>query len=247
MLANKTALVTGASRGIGRAIALELAKNGANVAVNYAGSKEKAEEVVAEIEKLGQKAMAIQADVANEEAVQAMVKEVIATFGSLDILVNNAGITKDNIMMRMKVEDWDAVIDTNLKGVFLCSKASMRQMMKQRSGRIINIASVVGVLGNAGQANYVAAKAGVIGLTKTMARELANRNINVNAVAPGFITTDMTDQLSDDVKENLLQQIPLGTLGTPEQIAKVVRFLASDDSSYMTGQTLHVDGGMYMP
>lgn len=247
MLANKTALVTGASRGIGRAIALELAKNGANVAVNYAGSKEKAEEVVAEIEKLGQKAMAIQADVANEEAVQAMVKEVIATFGSLDILVNNAGITKDNIMMRMKVEDWDAVMDTNLKGVFLCSKASMRQMMKQRSGRIINIASVVGVLGNAGQANYVAAKAGVIGLTKTMARELANRNINVNAVAPGFITTDMTDQLSDDVKENLLQQIPLGTLGTPEQIAKVVRFLASDDSSYMTGQTLHVDGGMYMP
>lgn len=247
MLANKTALVTGASRGIGRAIALELAKNGANVAVNYAGSKEKAEEVVAEIEKLGQKAMAIQADVANEEAVQAMVKEVIATFGSLDILVNNAGITKDNIMMRMKVEDWDAVMDTNLKGVFLCSKASMRQMMKQRSGRIINIASVVGVLGNAGQANYVAAKAGVIGLTKTMARELANRNINVNAVAPGFITTDMTEQLSDDVKENLLQQIPLGTLGTPEQIAKVVRFLASDDSSYMTGQTLHVDGGMYMP
>lgn len=247
MLTNKTALVTGASRGIGRAIALELAKNGANVAVNYAGSKEKADEVVAEIKQLGREAIAIQANVADEEAVQAMVKEVISTFGSLDILVNNAGITRDGLMMRMKVEDWDAVLDTNLKGVFLCSKASMRQMMKQRSGRIINVASVVGVLGNAGQANYVAAKAGVIGLTKTMARELANRNITVNAVAPGFIQTDMTDQLSEEVREGLIGQIPLGTLGKPEDIAKVVRFLASDDSSYMTGQTLHVDGGMVMP
>lgn len=247
MLKNKVALVTGASRGIGRAIAIELAKNGANVAVNYAGSKEKAEEVVNEIKQLGQEAIAIQADVSDEEAVNNMVKEVITAFGRLDILVNNAGITRDNLMMRMKVEDWDAVIDTNLKGVFLCSKAVTRQMMKQRFGRIINISSVVGVLGNAGQANYVAAKAGVIGLTKAMARELANRNITVNAVAPGFIKTDMTDKLPEEMKENLLGQIPLGTFGTPEQVAKVVRFLASDDASYMTGQTLHVDGGMYMP
>lgn len=246
MLTGKTALVTGASRGIGKAIAIELAKNGANVAVNYAGSKEKAEEVVAEIKQLGRDAIAIQADVAKEEDVSQMVDEVIKTFGSLDILVNNAGITKDNIMMRMKMEDWDAVINTNLKGVFLCSKAVMRQMMKQRSGRIINIASVVGVLGNPGQANYVAAKAGVIGLTKTMARELASRNITVNAVAPGLIETDMTDELADDVKKAMLQQIPLGKLGSPEQVAKVVRFLASDDSSYMTGQTLCVDGGMVM-
>lgn len=247
MLKNKVALVTGASRGIGRAIAIELAKNGANVAVNYAGSKEKAEEVVNEIKQLGQEAIAIQADVSDEEAINNMVKEVITAFGRLDILVNNAGITRDNLMMRMKVEDWDAVIDTNLKGVFLCSKAVTRQMMKQRFGRIINISSVVGVLGNAGQANYVAAKAGVIGLTKAMARELANRNITVNAVAPGFIKTDMTDKLPEEMKENLLGQIPLGTFGTPEQVAKVVRFLASDDASYMTGQTLHVDGGMYMP
>lgn len=247
MLAGKTALVTGASRGIGKAIALELAKQGANVAVNYAGSQAKAEEVVAQIKEMGREAIAIQANIAKAEPVANMVKEVISTFGSLDILVNNAGITKDNLMMRMKEEDWDTVIDTNLKGVFLCSKAVMRQMMKQRHGRIINIASVVGVLGNAGQANYVAAKAGVIGLTKTMARELANRNITVNAVAPGFIETDMTDQLPSEIKEEMLKQIPLGILGAPEQVANVVRFLASEDSSYMTGQTLHVDGGMVMP
>jgi 3-oxoacyl-[acyl-carrier protein] reductase len=246
MLSGKTALITGASRGIGREIALELARNGANITVNYAGNREKAEAVVAEIKELGREAIAIQADVSDSEAVGMMVKETIDTFNSLDILVNNAGITKDNLMMRMKEEDWDAVIDTNLKGVFLCSKAVMRQMMKQRNGKIINISSVVGVLGNAGQANYVAAKAGVIGLTKTMAREFASRNINVNAVAPGFIETDMTDKLTDDVKEAMLSQIPLGTLGKTEQIAKVIRFLASDDSSYMTGQTLHVDGGMYM-
>ncbi|WP_216828022.1 3-oxoacyl-[acyl-carrier-protein] reductase [Alkalihalobacterium elongatum] len=247
MLNGKVALVTGASRGIGKAIALELAQNGAKVAVNYAGSKDKAEAVVNEIVNNGGEAIAIQADVADSEAVQSMVKEVISTYGSLDILVNNAGITRDTLVMRMKDEDWDAVLNTNLKGVFHCAKAVTRQMMKQRSGRIINISSVVGVLGNAGQANYVAAKAGVIGLTKSLARELANRNITVNAVAPGFIETDMTDNLTEDIKEGMLSQIPLSKLGQPQEIARVVRFLASEDSSYMTGQTLHVDGGMYMP
>lgn len=247
MLNGKVALVTGASRGIGRSIALELAQNGAKVAVNYAGSKDKAEAVVNEIVAGGGEAIAIQADVADSDAVQSMVKEVISIYGSLDILVNNAGITRDTLVMRMKDEDWDAVLNTNLKGVFLCAKAVTRQMMKQRSGRIINISSVVGVLGNAGQANYVAAKAGVIGLTKSLARELANRNITVNAVAPGFIETDMTDQLTDEIKESMLSQIPLSKLGQPQEIARVVRFLASEDSSYMTGQTLHVDGGMYMP
>lgn len=246
MLEGKVALVTGASRGIGRSIAIELAKQGADVAVNYSGSKEKAEAVVKEIEQLGRKAIAIQADVANADSVAGMVKEVIGQFGSLDILINNAGITRDNLIMRMKEEDWDAVIDTNLKGVFNCSKAVTRQMMKQRFGRIVNITSVVGVLGNAGQANYVAAKAGVIGLTKTLARELANRNITVNAVAPGFIETDMTETLTDEIKSEMLRQIPLAKLGQPEQIASVVRFLVSEDSSYMTGQTLHVDGGMVM-
>ncbi|OLS37443.1 beta-ketoacyl-ACP reductase [Alkalihalophilus pseudofirmus] len=246
MIQGKVAVVTGASRGIGRAIALELAKNGANIVVNYAGSVAKAEEVVASCKELGVDALAVQADVANSESVQAMIKESIEAFGRVDILVNNAGITRDNLLMRMKEDDWDAVIDTNLKGVFNCSKAVTRQMMKQRYGRIINVASVVGILGNAGQANYVAAKAGVIGLTKTMARELANRNILVNAVAPGFITTDMTDELTEDMKAVMLGQIPLGALGKPEHIASVVRFLASDDAAYMTGQTLNVDGGMVM-
>ncbi|UOE92874.1 3-oxoacyl-[acyl-carrier-protein] reductase [Alkalihalobacillus sp. LMS39] len=247
ILKGKTALVTGASRGIGKAVALDLAKQGANVCVNYAGSKEKAEQVVAQIKELGVESIAIQADVSNSDEVQTMVKEVVSTFGTVDILVNNAGITRDTLVMRMKEEDWDAVIDTNLKGVFLCAKAVMRQMMKQRYGRIINVASVVGVLGNAGQANYVAAKAGVIGLTKSLARELANRNITVNAVAPGFIETDMTDKLPEDVKEGLLQQIPLSSLGKPEHVAHAIRFLASDEAEYMTGQTLHVDGGMFMP
>ncbi|WEG15654.1 3-oxoacyl-[acyl-carrier-protein] reductase [Alkalihalophilus pseudofirmus] len=246
MLQGKVAVVTGASRGIGRAIALELAKNGANIVVNYAGSVAKAEEVVASCKELGVDALAVQAGVANSESVQAMIKESIEAFGRVDILVNNAGITRDNLLMRMKEDDWDAVIDTNLKGVFNCSKAVTRQMMKQRYGRIINVASVVGILGNAGQANYVAAKAGVIGLTKTMARELANRNILVNAVAPGFITTDMTDELTEDMKAVMLGQIPLGALGKPEHIASVVRFLASDDAAYITGQTLNVDGGMVM-
>ncbi len=246
MLNGKVALVTGASRGIGRAISLQLAKQGAKVAVNYAGNEAKANEVVEEIKALGGEAIAIKADVANVTDVDAMVKETIKTFGSLEILVNNAGITRDGLIMRMKEEDWDAVINTNLKGVFNCSKAVTRQMMKQRFGRIVNISSVVGVLGNAGQANYVAAKAGVIGLTKSLARELANRNITVNAVAPGFIETDMTDELSEDVKKELLKQIPLAKLGQAEDISAVVRFLVSDDANYMTGQTLHVDGGMAM-
>ncbi|QKS73250.1 3-oxoacyl-[acyl-carrier-protein] reductase [Paenalkalicoccus suaedae] len=247
MMKGQRALVTGASRGIGRAIALELAKSGVDVAINYAGSKEKAEQVANECQELGVNAFAIQADVSKESDVQEMVKAVTETFGGLDILVNNAGITRDTLVMRMKETDFDDVINTNLKGVFLCSKAVMRTMMKQRAGRIINISSVVGVLGNAGQANYVASKAGVIGLTKSLARELASRNILVNAVAPGFITTEMTDELNDEMKDALMSQIPLAKLGEPDHIARVVRFLASEDASYMTGQTLHVDGGMVMP
>lgn len=245
-LEGKVALVTGASRGIGREIALELAKQGANVVVNYAGSEAKANEVADEIKALGKEAFAIKCDVSNQEEVSVMVKETIERFGKLDILVNNAGITKDNLLMRMKEEEWDDVININLKGVFLCTKAVTRQMMKQRVGRIINIASIVGVSGNPGQANYVAAKAGVIGLTKTTAKELASRNITVNAIAPGFITTDMTDKLTDELKAEMLKQIPLARLGEPKDIAKMTAFLASDDASYITGQTLHIDGGMVM-
>jgi 3-oxoacyl-[acyl-carrier protein] reductase len=246
MLQGKVALVTGASRGIGRAIALELARQGAKVAVNYAGSEAKANEVVEEIKNMGGEAFAIQADVSNAEAVDQMVKAVLERFERIDILVNNAGITRDNLLMRMKEEEWDDVININLKGVFNCTKAVTRPMMKQRYGRIVNIASIVGVSGNPGQANYVAAKAGVIGLTKTAARELASRNITVNAVAPGFITTDMTDRLSEELKAEMLKQIPLARFGEPEDVAKVVSFLVSDAASYMTGQTLHVDGGMVM-
>lgn len=246
MLSGKTALVTGASRGIGRAIALELAAAGADVAVNYAGSEEAAAAVAREIEGMGRRAITIKADVGNAAEAESMVSQTIETFGHLDILVNNAGITRDNLIMRMKEEEFDQVINTNLKGVFNCIKAVTRPMMKQRSGRIINISSVVGALGNPGQANYVAAKAGVIGLTKASARELASRGITVNAVAPGFIATDMTDKLSDEQKGALLPQIPLGRMGAPEEIARVVRFLASEDAAYLTGQTLHVDGGMYM-
>ncbi|MCC5802737.1 3-oxoacyl-[acyl-carrier-protein] reductase [Rossellomorea vietnamensis] len=245
-LEGKVALVTGASRGIGREIALELARQGCNVAVNYAGSEAKANEVVDEIKSLGREAIAVQCNVSDAEGVQAMVKETIGEFGSIDILVNNAGITKDNLLMRMKETEWDDVININLKGVFLCTKAVTRQMMKQRSGRIINISSIVGVSGNPGQANYVAAKSGVIGLTKTTARELAPRGITVNAVAPGFISTDMTDQLPEDVRSEMLKQIPLSRFGSPGDIAKVVTFVASDSASYMTGQTLHIDGGMVM-
>lgn len=246
MLTGKTALVTGASRGIGRAIALKLAQAGANVVVNYAGSEAAASETVSLIKEMGRDAVMIRANVSNAEEVNEMFKSALDHFGSIDILVNNAGITRDNLLMRMKEEEWDDVIATNLKGVFNCLKAATRPMMKQRAGKIINITSVVGVLGNAGQANYVAAKAGVIGLTKTAARELATRGITVNAVAPGFIDTEMTSVLPDDVKSGLLGQIPLGRLGQTDDIASVVLFLASDAANYMTGQTLHVDGGMYM-
>lgn len=242
----KAAIVTGASRGIGREIALLLASEGAKVAVNYSGSKDKADDVVTAIQEAGGEAFAIQADVSNADSVKNMVDKTIETFGAIDILVNNAGITKDNLLMRMKEDEWDDVIDINLKGVFLCTKGVTRQMMRQRAGKIVNVASIVGVSGNPGQANYVAAKAGVIGLTKTVAKELATRNINVNAVAPGFITTDMTDAMNEDMKAQMLANIPLGKLGSPENVAKTVLFLLSEDAAYITGQTIHVDGGMVM-
>ena len=246
LLAEKTALVTGASRGIGRATALELAKAGAKVAVNFAGNRTAAEEVVSLIEAAGGQAMLVQADVGNAVDVETMLKAVVERFGKIDILVNNAGITRDNLIMRMKEEDWDAVIHTNLKGIFNCTKAVSKLMMKQRYGRIINMASVVGVMGNAGQANYAAAKAGVIGFTKSMAKELASRNITVNAVAPGYISTDMTAALPEQAKAELQAQIPLQRLGTPEDVAAAVLFLVSPGADYITGQTLHVDGGMVM-
>ncbi|HCY9458696.1 TPA: 3-oxoacyl-[acyl-carrier-protein] reductase [Staphylococcus aureus] len=242
----KSALVTGASRGIGRSIALQLAEEGYNVAVNYAGSKEKAEAVVEEIKAKGVDSFAIQANVADADEVKAMIKEVVSQFGSLDVLVNNAGITRDNLLMRMKEQEWDDVIDTNLKGVFNCIQKATPQMLRQRSGAIINLSSVVGAAGNPGQANYVATKAGVIGLTKSAARELASRGITVNAVAPGFIVSDMTDALSDELKEQMLTQIPLARFGQDTDIANTVAFLASDKAKYITGQTIHVNGGMYM-
>ncbi|MBD6839205.1 3-oxoacyl-[acyl-carrier-protein] reductase, partial [Staphylococcus aureus] len=231
----KSALVTGASRGIGRSIALQLAEEGYNVAVNYAGSKEKAEAVVEEIKAKGVDSFAIQANVADADEVKAMIKEVVSQFGSLDVLVNNAGITRDNLLMRMKEQEWDDVIDTNLKGVFNCIQKATPQMLKQRSGAIINLSSVVGAVGNPGQANYVATKAGVIGLTKSAARELASRGITVNAVAPGFIVSDMTDALSDELKEQMLTQIPLARFGQDTDIANTVAFLASDKAKYITG------------
>lgn len=246
MLQDKVAVVTGASRGIGRAIALELADKGADVVVNYANNTEKAEEVAREIEAKGRKALCLKADIRDEKQMKESVKQVIHTFGRIDILVNNAGVTNDNLIMRMKEEAFDEVVDTNLKGVFICTKAVARQMMKQKSGKIVNVASIVGVTGNAGQANYAAAKSGVIGLTKTTAQEFASRNILVNAVAPGFITTEMTDALSEEQTEAMLDMIPLNTLGKSEDVAKAVRFLASDDANYITGQTIHIDGGMVM-
>jgi 3-oxoacyl-[acyl-carrier protein] reductase len=246
LLDGKTALVTGASRGIGRAIALRLAEEGAAVAINYAGNAAKAEEVKNLIASKGGKAITIQADVADAAAAEAMVKEVKETFGKIDILVNNAGITRDGLLMRMKEEDFDAVIDTNLKGIFHCTKAVTKFMMKQRYGRIVNMASVVGLTGNAGQTNYAAAKAGVIGFSKSAAKELASRGITVNMVAPGFIGTDMTAGLPDKVKESMEAAIPLGRMGEPEDVADAVLFLASDNASYITGQVVNVDGGMVM-
>ncbi|AKS67328.1 3-ketoacyl-ACP reductase [Staphylococcus schleiferi] len=243
---SKVALVTGASRGIGRSIALQLAEEGYHVVVNYAGNQEKAEEVVEQIKQKGVDAVAIQANVSNGDEVKAMIKEVVKTFGSIDVLVNNAGITRDNLLMRMKEREWDEVIDTNLKGVFNCIQKVTPQMLKQRHGRIINLTSIVGAVGNPGQINYVASKAGVIGMTKTAARELASRNITVNAVAPGFIVSDMTDALNDELKETMKSQIPLGRFGQDTDIAHTVAFLASDKAEYITGQTIHVNGGMHM-
>jgi 3-oxoacyl-[acyl-carrier protein] reductase len=243
-LNNSVALVTGAGRGIGRAIALELARSGAKVVVNYAGRADKAEETVQLIQEAGGEGIAVQADVSNPEDVDRLVQTTISTYGKIDILVNNAGITRDTLLLRMKESDWDAVMDTNLKGVFLCTKAVSKSMMKQRSGAIINISSVVGITGNAGQANYAAAKAGILGFTKSIAKELASRGIRVNAVAPGYISTDMTETLPEEVKKQILEQIPLGRIGGPEEIAKTVAFLASPAASYITGQTLSVDGGM---
>lgn len=246
-LTNKVAIVTGASRGIGQAIAFKLAALGAKVVVNFAGNVTAADETVAKIKAdYGVEALAIQANVAEEEDVKRLFKETLAAFGQVDILINNAGITRDNLLMRMKVSEFDDVINANLRGTFLCVKAAARPMMKQRAGVIVNMASVVGLTGNAGQANYVASKAGVIGLTKTAARELAPRGIRVNAVAPGFIDTDMTVDLPTEVKDAMLAQIPLATMGNTQNIADVVAFLVTDASAYMTGQTLSVDGGMAM-
>ncbi|MBD5106331.1 MAG: 3-oxoacyl-[acyl-carrier-protein] reductase [Lachnospiraceae bacterium] len=244
MLSGKVALVTGAGRGIGREIALTLASYGADVIVNYNGSKEKADEVVSEIEKMGRKAVAVQCSVADFNACGEMITSMLAEFGHIDVLVNNAGITKDNLVMKMTEEDFDAVMDTNLKGTFNTIKHMYRPFLKQKAGRIINLSSVTGVLGNAGQANYAASKAGVIGLTKSMARELASRNITVNAVAPGFIATDMTAAMTDAAKEATLAQIPLKRVGEPKDISEMVAFLASDKASYITGQVISVDGGM---
>ncbi|MEE6448961.1 3-oxoacyl-[acyl-carrier-protein] reductase [Gottfriedia acidiceleris] len=246
MLNGKVALVTGGSRGIGRAIALSLAKNGANVVVNYSGNEAAALKVVEEITALGVKGIAFKANVSNSEEVAALVKNTVDEFGSIDILVNNAGITRDGLLLRMKDADWDDVIDTNLKGVFNCIKAAAKFMTRQRNGRIINISSVVGQIGNPGQMNYVAAKAGVLGLTKTAAKELASRNITVNAIAPGFIETDMTNELNEQVRTQMLSNIPLQSFGQPEDIANAVIFLAMDASRYITGQTINVDGGLVM-
>ena len=244
-LQGQVAIVTGASRGIGRAIALELASYGANVVVNYASSSAAADSLVTEITAAGGQALALQADVSKGDQVDSLFNTVIEKFKRIDILVNNAGITRDTLLLRMKPEDWQAVIDLNLTGVFLCTRAASKVMLKQRSGRIINIASVAGQMGNPGQANYSAAKAGVIGFTKTVAKELASRGITVNAVAPGFITTDMTSNLSNS--EEILKFIPLGRYGQPEEIAGMVRFLAADPAAaYITGQVFNVDGGMVM-
>ena len=243
-LRDRVAIVTGASRGIGRAVALALASEGAKVVVNYASSSNAAEEVVAAITEAGGNAITAQADVSKVEQVDALLNTTLEKFGRVDVLVNNAGITRDTLLLRMKPEDWQAVIDLNLTGVFLCTKAVSKGMLKQRSGRIINIASVAGQMGNPGQANYSAAKAGVIGFTKTVAKELASRGITVNAVAPGFIATDMTNDLKS---EEILKYIPLGRYGEPEEVAGMVRFLAADSAAaYITGQVFNVDGGMVM-
>lgn len=243
---SKVALVTGASRGIGRAVALRLSEDGYTVIVNYSGNKEKADAVVKEIEAKDSEAMSYQCQVQNHDEVKEMIKHIKDTYGRLDVVVNNAGITKDTLLMRMKPEMFEDVINVNLKGAFNVIQNVSRMMIRAKSGRIINISSIVGSLGNAGQANYVASKAGIDGLTKSVARELASKNITVNAVAPGFIESDMTDVLNDDLKTKMLEQIPLQKFGKAEDIAEAVAFLASDNARYITGQTIHVNGGMYM-
>jgi len=245
-LQGKNAIVTGGARGIGRAVALKLAQLGANVAVNYTSSADAALDVVKQAEAMGVKALAIKADVSKDEDVSKLTDLVKAEFGSIDILVNNAGITRDGLLIRMKEDDWDQVINTNLKGVFLTTKHVGKIMLKQKQGKIVNISSVVGVMGNAGQANYAASKAGVIGFTKSTAKEFASRGVNINAIAPGFIRSDMTDALSDDVKGHYLANIPLGAFGETEDVANAVAFLCSEMARYITGQTLHVDGGLVM-
>jgi 3-oxoacyl-[acyl-carrier protein] reductase len=244
MLQGKIALVTGAGRGIGRAIALTLAGYGADVAVNYSGSEEKARQVAEEIKQMGRRAVIVQADVSKQEDCVRMFREVSEALGTVDILVNNAGITRDNLAVRMSEEEFDQVIDTNLKGAFFCMKLAGTAMMKKRYGRIISLSSISGVRGNAGQMNYCAAKAGVIGMTKCLAKELASRGVTVNAVAPGYIDTDMTAALPEKVRESVLAQVPLKRMGQPQDIAEAVAFLASDRASYITGQTIQVDGGM---
>jgi 3-oxoacyl-[acyl-carrier protein] reductase len=244
-LTGKIALVTGAAQGIGRDIALGLAKDGADVAICDV-NLEAAQKTSSDIEAMGRKSMALKANVAASAEVISMIDQVVEKFGRIDILVNNAGITRDGLIIRMKDEDWDLVLSINLKGAFLCTKSALKYMTKQRSGTIINIASIVGAMGNAGQANYVASKAGLIGLTKTIAREYANRNVTANAVAPGFIDTAMTQALSEQVRTDLAKQIPLGRLGSSEDVANAVRFLASPSAAYITGQVIHVNGGMYM-
>lgn len=246
MLENKIALVTGASRGIGKAIAKEFARKGVMVIVNYNGSKDAALNLVEEINLAGGQAKAYPCNVADEASCKNMITDIQTSYGRLDILVNNAGITRDNLLIRMSEEEFNQVIDTNLKGCFHTMKLVSKLMLKQRSGRIINIASVVGVTGNVGQANYAASKAGIIGMTKTAARELASRNITVNAIAPGFIATDMTEVMKEAAKEEALRQIPMGRMGEPEDVAKLAAFLASKDGKYITGQVIHVDGGMAM-
>ncbi len=243
-ISNRVAIVTGSGRGIGRAIALKLAEVGATVVVNDIGEAEPVNSVVEEIRAMKGQSLAIMADVSSASDVASMVETTISTFGKVDILVNNAGIARDQLAMRMSEDDWDAVLNVNLKSVFLCTRAVLRHMIKQRWGRIINMSSIVGIVGNPGQANYASAKAGVIGLTRTIAKEVASRQITVNALAPGFIDTEMTQRLADDWKEELKKRIPLGYFGSPRDVAEAVAFLASEEARYITGQVLNVDGGM---